>query len=266
MINMQKRIYPKIAIDMFRIQLNWALGYLGVMFVIHIVKIVSSFINNEGVSPYFANVYVTSNIFMLVIGIISTYGFLQYYIENGVTRKDYFKGAALASIGLSLSIPVVTSLISLLEFAIIKIVNINFLVDKSMFLVESEDFGGPIKDIFANVIISVVLPPLVSLTDHWLLSVLVLALNLFFFYLIGWFISASFYRLGVVGGVVSVIISFVIVYLYDFLLSTVLHLPTVAMFETIEVPMVIAVIGIIIIISIILWMIRQLTKRVPIKN
>lgn len=262
---MKKLIYPKIATDMFRIQLNWALGYLGVMFVIHIVKIVASFINNEGVSPYFANVYVTSNIFMLVIGIISTYGFLQYYVENGVTRKDYFKGAALASIGLSLSIPVVTSLISLLEFAIIKIVNINFLVDKSMFLVESEDFGGPINNIIGNVVISVVIPPSVSLTDHWLLGVLVLALNLLCFYLIGWFISASFYRFGAVG-LVSIIISFVIVFLYDFLLRTVLNLPAVTMFLDIQVPMVVAVIGIIIIISITLWMIRQLTKRAPIKN
>ena len=262
---MQKLIYPKIATEMFWIQLFWALGYLGVMFVIHIVKIVVSLINNDGVSPYFANVYVTSNIFMLVIGIISTYGFLQYYVENGVTRKDYFKGAALASIGLSLSIPVVTSLISLLEFAIAKIVSINFLVDKSMFLVESEDFGGPIKDIFANVIISVVLPPSVSLTDHWLFAVLVLALNLFCFYLIGWFISASFYRLGAVG-LVSIIISFIIVFLYDFLLRTVLNLPAVAMLVDIQVPMVVAAIGIIIIISIILWMIRQLTKRTPINS
>ncbi len=263
---MQKRIYPKVAIDMFWTQFFWALSYLGVMFVIHIVKIVATFINHDGVSPYFANVYVTSNIFMLVVGIISTLGFLQYYVENGVTRKDYFKGSALASVGLSLSIPVVTGLVSLLEFAISKIVNINFLVDKSMFLVESEDFGGPIKDIFGNVIISVVLPPSVSLTDHWLLAVFVLALNLFCFYLIGWFISASLYRLGVVVGLVSIIISFVIVYLYDFLLRTALHLPAVAMFDAIEVPTVVAAIGVILIISIILWMIRQLTKRVPIKQ
>lgn len=263
---MKKLIYPKIAVDMFWIQLFWALGYLGVLFVIHVIKIVTSLINNDGVSPYFANVYVTSNIFMLVIGIISTYGFLQYFVENGVTRKDYFKGAALASIWLSLSIPVVTSLVSLLEFAIIKMVNINFFVDKSMFLVESEDFGGPIKNIFGNVVISIVLPPSVSLTDHWLLAVLVLALNLFCFYLIGWFISASFYRLGGVVGLVSVIISFIIVFSYDFLLRTVLNLPAVAMFGAIQVPMVVAAIGIIIIISITIWMIRQLTKRVPIKN
>lgn len=260
---MKKLIYPKIATDMFRIQLNWALGYLGVLFVIHIIKTVASLINNEEVSHYFANVYVTSNIFMLVIGIISIYGFLQYYVENGVTRKDYFKGAALASIGLSVSIPVVTSLVSLLEISIFKIMNINFLADKSMLGVETDDFGGPIKDIIGNTVISIVLPPFASLTDHWLLAVFVLALNLFFFYLIGWFISASFYRLRAVG-LVSIIISFVIVFLYDFLLRTVLNLPAVAMFLDIQVPMVVAVIGIIIIIFITLWMIRQITKRTPI--
>ncbi|MFO1446064.1 hypothetical protein KDN24_23250 [Bacillus sp. Bva_UNVM-123] len=260
---MQKLIYPKIAADMFRIQFFWALGYLGVMLFIHIVKIVASLINNDGVDPYFASVYVTSNIFMLVIGIISTYGFLQYYVENGVTRKDYYKGAALASIGLSLSIPVVTSFISLLEFAIIKMVNINFSVEKSMFLVESEDFGGPINNIIGNVFISVVIPPSVSLSDHWLLGVFVLALNLFFFYLIGWFISTSFYRLRAVG-LVSIIVSFVIIFLYDFLLRTLLNLPPVAMFLDIQIPMVVAAIGIIIIIFMTLWMIRQLMKRAPI--
>ena len=261
---MKKLIYPKIAVDVFWIQLFWALGYLGVVFVIHIIKTVTSIINNDKVSHYFANVHVTSNIFMLVIGIISTYGFLQYYVENGVTRKDYFKGAALASIGLSVAISVVTSLVSLLEISIFKMMNVNFLADKSMIGVEADDFGGPIKDIIGNAVISVVLPPFVSLADHWLLAVLVLALNLFCFYLIGWFISASIYRLGGVVGLVSIIISFVIVYLYDFLLRTVLNLPALAMFLDIQVPMVVAAICIIIIIFIMLWMIKQLTKRAPI--
>ena len=43
-------------------------------------------------NSYFGTaVFVSSNIYMLVIGIIAAYAFLQYYVSSGVTRKDYLK-------------------------------------------------------------------------------------------------------------------------------------------------------------------------------
>jgi hypothetical protein len=89
----QPKNYPKVAIDMFFVQGIWASGFLGIMLLIQIVKSVLFIFNdNNGVNTYYDATFIASNIFMLVIGIISAVGFIPHYVSNGVTRKDYFKG------------------------------------------------------------------------------------------------------------------------------------------------------------------------------
>src|SRR5699024_12454545 len=62
--------------------------------------------------------YVAANIYMLVIGIIAI-NFLPYYVQNGVTRKNYFIGNVFAGVGLSIVIPVLIYIISFLEKSVI---------------------------------------------------------------------------------------------------------------------------------------------------
>lgn len=261
----QKSIYPKIASDLFWAQLFWAFGYLGIMLIIHIVKIVLAVVNNVEMKDYFTSVFFSSNIFMLVIGIIASYGFLQYFVSNGATRKDYFKGTVIATIGLSLVIPILTSVITMIERVIFKVMNLQYsdmhlLTDNSM-----GDTVGDIGDIIGTIIQSVILTPFVDLQSNWFLAIIVFALNIFCYYLIGWLIGAGFYRYGGVLGLAFILIAVGAIFVQDSLLRSVLDLPLNGMVASVEIPFVVAVLGIFVVIGVVLGLIRQLTKRVTIK-
>ena len=165
----QKAVYPKVATDLFWVQLFWSFGFLGVMFVIHIIKVILGIINGNEINNYFSIVYVAAHIFMLVIGIISVYGFFPHYVGNGVTRRDYFKGATLSTIALSITIPMIASIISVLERLFINLTNL-YPVDSNPFISQgiAEESG-----LIGDIIKSVVIPPFVDLHDNWLLAILI---------------------------------------------------------------------------------------------
>lgn len=261
---MHKLIYPKVATDMFLVQLFWAFGYLGIVIMIHIIRVITSFVNDSEPSNFFATIYFSSNIFMLVIGIIGAYGFLEYFVGNGVTRRDYFKGSAIAAVGLSMAIPIVTSIVTVIETAIFKYFNVSFKVEN--FSVESwiDNDDGFIGDFVGNVVQTVVFSPFIDLNDNWILAICGLALNIFFYYLIGWFISAAFQQLGAVLGLGSILVAIAFVFIQDLFLRTLLGLQVNGMLEDVQVPLIGAVLGVFLTFIIILSLIRQLTKKVPI--
>lgn len=262
---MRKLIYPKVATDMFWAQLSWAFGYLGVLAMIHIVRIVTSFMNDTEPSNYYVTIFVSSNIFMLVIGIISAYGFLEYFVGNGVTRRDFFKGSSIAAVGLSIVIPIVASVVTVIETVIFKALNLSFkeetlAVDK---ITESGD--GFVGEIIGNVVQVVILAPFVELYENWPLAITVLVLNLFFYYLVGWFISAAFQRFGVVIGLGCIVFSIMLVFVQDIFLRNFLDLNAGGLFADVHIPFAVAGIGVFLLLAILLMFIRQFTKRVPIK-
>lgn len=257
----QKTIYPKVATDLFWVQLFWALGFLGVLLVIQIIKAILSITQGNEMSDYFDAVFIAANIFMLVIGIISSYGFLPYYVGNGVTRKDYFKGSAIASVGLSITIPIIASVISVIQVFIVNLINLTILKDSSL----GNNATGGEGSIIGEIILSIIFTPFVDLQSNWLLAIFVFALNIFIYYLVGWLIGSGFYRFGVLFGLICIIIAFLVIYAQDLLLSIALGLPVQDMFASLHFPIYTAIIGIFVLIVITLWMIRQLTKRVAIK-
>ncbi|MDI2585803.1 hypothetical protein OR571_01310 [Psychrobacillus sp. NEAU-3TGS] len=256
----QKTIYPKVATDLFWVQFFWALGFLGVLLIVQIIKAILSITKGIEMNDYFDAVFIAANIFMLVIGIISSYGFLPYYVRNGVTRKDYFKGSTIASVGLSITIPIIASIISVIQVFIVNVINLSILKDSS--------FGNATGDegnIVAEIILSIIFTPFVDLQSNWLLAIFVFALNIFIYYLVGWLIGSGFYRFGVLFGLFCIILAFLVIYVEDLLLSIALDLPVHDMFASVQLPIYVAVIGIFVLASLTLWMIRQLTKRVAIK-
>ncbi|TQR16265.1 hypothetical protein [Psychrobacillus soli] len=257
----QKAIYPKVATDLYWVQLFWALGFLGVLLVIQIIKTILSITKGIEMNQYFDAVFIAANIFMLVIGIISSYGFLPYYVGNGVTRKDYFKGTAIASVGLSITIPIIASLVSVIQIFLVNVVNLSILKDSSL------GKNAPVNEdgLIGEMIQSIILTPFVDLQSNWLLAIFVFALNIFIYYLVGWLIGSGFYRFGVLFGLICIIIAFIIIYAQDILLRIVLDLPVHDMFASLQLPIYASGIGIFVLIVITLWMIRQLTKRVAIK-
>ncbi|SES31255.1 hypothetical protein [Psychrobacillus sp. OK032] len=256
----QKAIYPKVATDLFWVQFFWAFGFLGVLLVVQIIKTILSTTKGIEMNDYFDAVFIAANIFMLVIGIISTYGFLPYYVSNGVTRKDYFKGSAIASVGLSITIPIIASIVSVIQIFLVNLINLSILKDSSF-----DNNAGAEGSIIGEIILSIIFTPFVDLQSNWLLAIFVFALNIFIYYLVGWLIGSGFYRFGVLFGLISIIIAFLIIYAQDLLLSIALDLPVQDMFATLDFPIYVSVIGIFVLIAITLWMIRQLTKRVAVK-
>lgn len=262
-----KAIFPKVAVDLYIVQLVWSFSFLGILLFLQIAKPILAMIpllnmnDKINVSNYFDTVFVSSNIFMLVIGIIAILGFLPYYVSNGVTRKDYFKGAAIAAAGLAISIPIVASVIYALQIFIMKITNFPLVQESSLAKQVAETDDGFAGDLIQSIIFT----PFVELESNWILAIAVFALNIFTYYIVGWLIGTGFYRFGVFIGLLCIALAFIVVYIQDLLLSIALDLPVHDVFTSLDFSLYLAFAGALALAAITLWIIRQMTKRVPIK-
>ena len=256
-----KTVYPKVAADIFTVLGTWILGFLGVMVLVQVGKTVVAFINGSEVDTYFNAVFVAANVAMLVIGIMSTY-FLPHYVENGVTRKDYFKGALLSSIGLSIVLPIITILVSKVgEFIVSHIDKI---------VLKQPDINSAVMEtdgnIVGNIVQSFIITPHIDPSSNWLLAITALTVNILFFFLVGWFIGASFYRFHVVIGLGSILLGLIIITIKDSLLRLVLDLPLPDRFFTLDfLPSSAAVLILLLLLVLLAWLIRSITKHVSIK-
>lgn len=262
-----KAMYPKVAFDLYIVQLLWSLSFLGILLFLQFAKPILAMVpflqmnDKINIGNYFDTVFVSSNIFMLVIGIIVVLGFLPNYVSNGVTRKDYFKGAGIAAVALSISLPVVASVIYVVQKFIMKITNLP-LVEKSTLakqVVKTDD--GFIGEFIQSILIT----PFVQLESNWLLAIVVFVLNIFTYYIVGWLIGSGFYRFGILIGLLCIALALIIIYTQDLLLSIALDLPVHNAFALLDFPLSLAIAGSLALAGITLWGIRQLTKRVPIK-
>src|SRR5690606_10047298 len=147
-----------------------------------------------------------------VIGIIAI-TFLSYYVGLGITRRNYFFGNVLASLGLSIVIPILIYVISLVEKLIVtqftslqfKDTNLEDIV--SEIEIDSSNLGNFIGD----TIQSIILTPFVNPESNLVLSLALFSLNIFVFYIIGWMIGAAFKRIGVIGGILFSIMSILLI-------------------------------------------------------
>ena len=256
-----KAIYPKVAADMLTVLGTWVLGFLGVMILVQAGKTVVAFINGSEVDTYFNAVFIASNIAMFVIGIISTY-FLHHYVENGVTRKDYFKGALVASVGLSIALPIMAFLVSKLgEFIVMNI-------DKVA--LKQADINSAVMEtdgnIVGNIVQAFIIAPHIDPSSNWLLAITTLSLNILFFFLVGWFIGASFYRFHVVIGLGSILVGIIIITIKDSLLRLALDLPLPDQYISLDfLPSSASIPILLLLLGLLAWLIRSITKRVSIK-
>lgn len=250
-------LYSKVSLDLFTAQLNWTFWFLGIILVVNIVRLIFG-MNTDSL---YSGIYIASNIYMLVIGIIAI-NFLPYYVENGVTRKVYFLGTTIASLGVSIALPILAYLISLIEKLFFNNVTHLRVIEKTLTEVVTDLDGN----VLGEVIVSFILAPLINLEDHLLLSLGVFSLNLFVFYLAGWLISATFYRLGVIAGILMIAVAIVIVGIKDSMIRITLNTPLFETFSALSIVpkgLALPVVAITILITIIL--IRLLTKRAAVK-
>ncbi|GAB6929238.1 hypothetical protein JCM10914A_32210 [Paenibacillus sp. JCM 10914] len=164
----------KITFDMLYQKGNWALGFLLVLLLLHVgmgigtsigLNVRSEFAEEDFLSLAFRS----SKGFLLVIGILSAYGFLSYYVKMGLTRKDFYYGAVLSTGILSLLFPLVAGTIQL------------------------------VLGLFMNGSINSAI--LQEFNNNWLHFVTAYSIQNFFFYLMGWLIGTGFYRYDWIRGI-----------------------------------------------------------------
>lgn len=253
--------FPKVAKEMFWIQLSWTVWFLGIVLLVNIIRIITSMNQNTEVDNLYNAVFIAGTIYMLIIGIISI-SFLPHYVENGVTRKDYFKGTLLATIGLSIVIPIVAYGIYQLQLLLSKyIVSMNFQeVDFNSIALETEG------NIISDVVLSIIFTPYVDPQEHALLALFIFSINLFTYYVLGWLISVGFYRFNVVVGLAFIVIALIILICVDTFIRIFLGLPVLYNVVNVELlPSALPFFAALLLIIMSLWTIRMLTKRVVIK-
>lgn len=249
--------YTKTGIDLLVTQFFWTLWALGIFILIDIVKMIFQ----SNVDILYNTGYIASNIYMLVIGIIAI-SFLTYYVENGITRKNYFYGNVIASIGLSIVIPIILYGLSIIEKFVLSrftsiIINENVLEDV---VVEVDG------NIVGEIVQSMILSPFISPDSNLLLSLALFSLNIFVFYMVGWLIGVAFQRIGVIGGILFISIGIAIIAVKDSMIRLTMDIPLFESFSALEiVPNGLSLPIVFIVILVTFFLIRLLTKRAPIQ-
>ncbi len=259
---MNNRVSHKVAMDLYLVQMTWTLVFLGIMFIVHIVKVISAFFIEGVREDFFLSVHASTFVYMLVIGLIGAQGFFPYFVGNGITRRNYFKGTFFGLVGLAVTIAVIVALITGLEYMIVKLFNLPIVFTNTMnnvFESSTPDLGEIIK--------MVVMSPYFDLSSSWTLSMFTFVLFACIHYLIGWLIGAGFYSLGKGVGFGLIVLAIGFVLLRNILWGMDWGKPFYHLFplESFEFPLIVSVCGTIVIIGILLWMIWRITKRAVIK-
>lgn len=254
----EKPFYPKVALGMFSVQMSWTAGFLGVLFIVNLVKIIYAGVQGNEVAGFFNQIFVASNIYMLIIGIIAI-NFLPFFVGNGVTRKDYFAGGLLAAIALSIVIPIVAVVVSIVERLILS----RFPIEYKVQTINEVTMDG---NLIGDIVKSIIIAPYVDIESNLFLAACVLSLNMFAYYVLGWLISVSFYKYDFIVGIVMIALAVFFKMMYDTCFRMVLGLqPTELLINIGTLPASVAFVGILLIIIITIMMIRMMTKKVAIK-
>lgn len=236
----QVKLYPKVAFDLFYEQFKWAIWFFSFLIAAHVIGMFIVARNNTSIDHFFAFSSYSVAIFMLVCGIIAAYGFLSYYVQHGITRKDLYIGTVLSTFALALAVTLVPLAVNGIEHLI------------SGFAALPIGTDG----------ISAFYP-----ASGWLSAFVTFFINAFTYYLIGWLIGLGYYRFGwLIGfafvGIAIAALSLNGYFLGDRGLSSVI--PWVPYIPA-EASPALAIIGSLILIAALLISIRMMTKRITIK-
>lgn len=228
----------KIAVDLYGIQMKWVAWCLPIVYVFYFVTV--WFLDEPEIKSMslLAFTFQSATIFIFICGILSSLTFLPMYIKLGVTRKSYFQGAILSSIGLAITIISITAIVTWL----ISLAKMN--VFKDMVLSTYEVNG-------------------------WLVTIISYIIVITIYFIAGWLVGIGFYRYGGIGGFVSIVVATVIISLNGLLWAFSTPRPIMGLFSlNIPVPPVaiaIAIVGSILIASLSAILVYKIVKETPIK-
>lgn len=227
--------FRKVTTDMSRVLISWAAWFVAIVIALYFVttyimggdvkannqlnELVMRILDRQwgaesvqsDIQGFVSFIFHPSKIFMLVIG-ISNLSFLTFFVKQGVTRKDYFIGAILSSIVVSLTITVVSIIAFVVEGAFIANVSLQY-------------------------------------EGMWGLLLILHILNLLIYFTIGWLIGAGFYRYGG-GGILFILLAVSVAFVFEALWTM---------------QMALATLGTLVLLVVLWYVLRQLTKRVRVK-
>ncbi|ADC51362.1 hypothetical protein BpOF4_16585 [Alkalihalophilus pseudofirmus OF4] len=232
--------YKKVTLDFYLMQMKWVAWFIPSVLVVYLLlgRFLRDSVDLD--LAFHAFMYQPSKIFMLVCGIMACFAFFNFYVRNGVTRKDVFLGTSIAAALLAVSIIIISTLLS----AVLML--IGSLTAFSPGTGQLDSLG----------------------TDLNLLTfILSTSLIILSYYIGGWIISVGFYKFGWLIGMAFIAVGVMFLALTDLFWEREIAHPIANSINLTfpELPIFTSLIGTIVIIAAGLWLIRQLTKRVRVK-
>lgn len=176
----------------------------------------------------------STRIFFLILGLMSMRGFLEYFVSNGVTRKDYFKGLASASARLA----IVMTIAGLILYGL----------ERLVYFVAGWEFSHAWPFMEQSLFIQTVA----------MLS------TFFLFYLLGWFISAGYYKFNPYAGFGIVMLCVAVVIVHNRFWGLDVPDPVLIWSNGLSSSPFISVLLSAAFIAGLLWLLRQMTKNMEI--
>ncbi len=243
-----KPIYLKIASDVFWFQLKWTIPFFSIILLVHLIQNAPVFTKGQPLQDFLLTSYISSNIYMFIIGIISAAVFLPFYVKNGLTRKDYFKSAILGSSGLAVALVLASAMIAGIEHLVIQMIDFPYGIESINVLQDAKDTDN---NVIAIIVTGMLFSPIIDPGHGWVLTLFLFSVNLFTYFVMGWMIGAAFYRMKLIG--------FAVLALFIFLLRI-----RDIIWES-GLPLYASMAGLFVLIGIMLWIIKLLSRRVTIK-
>lgn len=244
----KKPLYLKIAGDVLRFQLKWTIPFFSIILLVHFIQNAPAITKGQVFQDFLLTSYISCNIYMFVVGIVSAAVFLPLYVKNGVTRKDTYKGMILGSAGLALALVLASAFVAGVEHLVVQLTAFPYGIESINLLHEAKETTN---NIIAIIVTGMLFSPMVDPGHGWLLTLFIFTVNLYTYFVMGWMIGAGFYRMKLIG--FSVLALFIaILRVRDLVWESGL-------------PLYASVAGLLVLIGIMLGIIKLLSRRVTVK-
>ncbi|ADH97917.1 hypothetical protein [Salisediminibacterium selenitireducens] len=98
MSSVNTAIQKKVGVDLFSMQMRWAYWLIGVVWFLYLTgSFFSGTLQDFILLHFMDSLFQPAKIFMFVIGIISGVYLMPLFVQLGVTRRNYFIGATVAT-------------------------------------------------------------------------------------------------------------------------------------------------------------------------
>lgn len=203
-----------------------------------------------------ARFYFSGNVYMFVIAIIAAQAFLEYFVHNGVTRKDFFKGNALTGVVLSLLIVGIAAIVATIQYFIAKAADLSIQFRYTT--------PGPEAVSDTNIIgevLKVIVDPRFYGSENLAILTMFAILSMIIYFLNGWMIALGFYKYSA-GGFFYILFTLIFLLVKGLVWGgTFSGFRFESLFSNVPLVFVLTLL----MIGALLWIIFQTIRRVPIK-